>query len=436
MIQTPYHAVVNPGNFAATAVTRLAPLAAALALCFAGSTSAATIAVNTDTAAGASGSCTIVAAATSINQASLGPGCTNSGGAFGSNDKIDLSGFASPTTIFFYSGMPMASDSALVLTKAVTLSGKLDSNGKPMVTITRTNEGPLNVRLIDTTSNLTLFGLTLFNGRPAGDGGALRGGSNANLTLINSLVYGNFSGGNGGGIHAQAAVTLTNTTVDDNFASGSGGGVDVAGAQGSVTATGSTISRNMTDGTGNGGGINAQSVSLTNSTISGNTAAGNGGGIHTQNVTLIYCTIAENSLASAGIGAGLSIGPLAASVFSATASVLASNTPGNDIDSDIAQTLVGDHNLAGVYSRNISVPVDTLACDAKLDLLIDNGGPTDTQALGSGSCAVDAGPTAAPGAIPSDQRGNLYERRFGNATDIGAYEKQTNDRIFYNGFES
>ncbi|MEO5625791.1 MAG: choice-of-anchor Q domain-containing protein [Dokdonella sp.] len=436
MIQTPQHAVVSPDNPTATSVTRLIPIAAALALSFAGPTLAATIAVNTATAAGASGSCTIVAAATSINQASLVAGCTNSGGAFGSGDKIDLSGFALPTTIVFLTGMPMANDSALVLTKPATLHGKLDSNGKPMVTITRTNEGPLNVRLIDTTANLTLFGLTLFNGRPAGDGGALRGGSNANLTLINSLVYGNFSGGNGGGIHAQAAVTLTNTSVDDNFASGSGGGVNVAGTQGSVTATGSTISRNTSDGTGNGGGINAKTVTLTNSTISGNTSASNGGGIYAQNATLAYCTIAENTLSGVGLGAGLAVGPLPASAFTATATVLTDNAPGNDIDSAVDQTLGGGHNLASIYSRNISVPADTVACDAKLDLLADNGGPTETQALAPGSCAIDAGPTSAPGAIPSDQRGNLFERRFGSATDIGAYESQTNDRIFYSGFES
>ncbi|MEO7323251.1 MAG: choice-of-anchor Q domain-containing protein [Dokdonella sp.] len=429
-------AVVVPTNPGATAVARLSPLAAALALCFAASASAATIAVNTNTAAGASGSCTIVAAATSINQASLVPGCTNSGGAFGSGDKIDLSGFASPTTIFFFAGMPMANDSALVLTKPVTISGKLDSNGKPTVTITRTNEGPLNVRLIDTTANLTLFGLTLFNGRPAGDGGALRAGANANLTLMNSLIYGNFAGGNGGGVHAQAAVTLTNTSIDDNFASGSGGGVNVAGAQGSVTATGSTISRNVTDGTGNGGGINAHTVSLTNSTISGNTAASNGGGIYAQNATLAYCTIAENTLTGVGLGAGLAVGPLPATAFTATASLLSANAPGNDIDSAVDQTLGGDHNLASIYSRNITVPADTLACDAKLDLLMDNGGPTETQALAPGSCAIDAGPTSAPGAIPSDQRGNMYERHFGSATDIGAFETQTNDRIFYNGFDS
>ncbi|MEO6690614.1 MAG: choice-of-anchor Q domain-containing protein [Dokdonella sp.] len=435
MIETPQHAVVSPANPTPTSVTRLMPLAAALALCFAGPTSAATIAVNTDTAAGASGSCTIVAAVTSINQASLVPGCSNSGGTFGNNDKIDLSGFSVPTTIFFLTGMPMASDSALVLTKPMTLSGKLDGNGKPMVTITRTNEGPLNVRLIDTTANLTLHGLTLFNGRPPGDGGALRAGVNANLALINSLIYGNFAGGNGGGIHAQAAVALTNSSVDENFAGAAGGGIDVAGAQGSVTATGSTISRNASGGSGNGGGINAGTVSLTNSTVSGNTAAGNGGGIYAQNATLVYCTIAENTLAGVGLGAGIGIGPAAASAFTATAIVASGNAPGNDIDSAVPQTLGGDHNLVGVYSRNISVPADTVACDAKLDLLLDNGGPTETQALGSGSCAIDAGPISA-GSLPSDQRGNAYERRFGNATDIGAYETQSNDRIFYNGFES
>jgi predicted outer membrane repeat protein len=427
---------------------------------FTGSAHAATILVNTATAANAPGSCTVVDAATSINQASLVGSCTNSGGAFGSNDKIDLSGFSSATAIVFQVGMPMTATSALALTKPVTISGNLDSSGKPLVAITRANQ-PLNVRLIDTTANLTLSGIQLSNGHPTTDGGGIRAGVNVNLTLVNSTLSSNTAGGSGGGIKAQAMVTLINSSIDSNSAVGSGGGIeaqatvtlinssidsnsavgpgggiDVAGAQGLVTATGSTISSNSAT-TSSGGGINANAVSLTDSTVSGNSAGTDGGGIYTQNATLNFCTISENFVLSSGIGGGLAIGSQAAPTLTVTATIIYGNIQGDDIDSSIARTFAGNHNLVGVVSHNINVPADTLGCDPNLDLLADNGGPTLTYALSVTSCAIDAGPVFPPGTIPSDQRGSHYARRVGNATDIGAYEvtpTPTNDRIFYDGF--
>jgi predicted outer membrane repeat protein len=427
------------GKCPASLVCRFAPLAAAVAMNFAGSASAATIVVNDASAAGGiPASCTLVDAATSINQASLVGSCTNSGGAFGTNDTIDLSTFSSPTTITFKAATVMTPTSALALTKPLSISGNLDASGKPLVTITRTNEGALPVRLIDTTANLTLHGLRVFNGRPAGNGGAIQAGVNANLTLINSTVSFSVAGGSGsgGGIEAQSAVTLINSTVYGNTAAGAGGGINVAGAPGSVTATGSTISGNTTSG-GSGGGINATSVSLTNSTVSGNSAQVDGGGIYTQNAALNFCTIAENFVLASGLGGGLAIGSQPSPTLTAVATLIYDNTPGDDVDSSVARTFAGDHSLVGVFSHNISLPPDTLGCDPKLDLLADNGGPTQTQALAVGSCAIDAGPTYPPGTIPSDQRGNQYARRVGSATDIGAYEAflvATNDRIFYDGF--
>jgi hypothetical protein len=67
--------------------------------------------------------------------------------------------------------------------------------------------------------------------------------------------------------------------------------------------------------------------------------------------------------------------------------------------------------------------------------LADNGGPTWTMALASGSPAIDTG--ANPLALDTDQRGEGYVRVFGAAADIGAYETQpVRDVIFVNGFEN
>jgi len=74
----------------------------------------------------------------------------------------------------------------------------------------------------------------------------------------------------------------------------------------------------------------------------------------------------------------------------------------------LVNTLIASNNPAG----NDSFP------DPKLGPLADNGGPTLTMALLSGSPAIDAGDTTA--APTTDQRG--FPRPAGAAPDIGAYE--------------
>src|SRR5207253_11277878 len=56
--------------------------------------------------------------------------------------------------------------------------------------------------------------------------------------------------------------------------------------------------------------------------------------------------------------------------------------------------------------------------------LTNNGGPTQTHALGAGSAAVDAGSN--PAGLASDQRGTLFPRVQGAAADIGAFERSNN----------
>ena len=68
-------------------------------------------------------------------------------------------------------------------------------------------------------------------------------------------------------------------------------------------------------------------------------------------------------------------------------------------------------NLSGTLTGNI------LNQDPKLGPLAGNGGPTQTQALLTGSPAIDAADSAAPA---TDQRG--VSRPQGPASDIGAFE--------------
>lgn len=64
--------------------------------------------------------------------------------------------------------------------------------------------------------------------------------------------------------------------------------------------------------------------------------------------------------------------------------------------------------------------------------LQDNGGPTQTMILVTGSVAIDAGSNPAPSTY--DQRGPGFPRVSGFAVDIGAVEFH-GERIFANRFE-
>lgn len=66
------------------------------------------------------------------------------------------------------------------------------------------------------------------------------------------------------------------------------------------------------------------------------------------------------------------------------------------------------------------VPADTISFDPQLGPLANNGGPTPTHALSSGSSAADMGNNAA--GLDYDQRGQGFPRVKGAHADIGAYE--------------
>jgi hypothetical protein len=83
----------------------------------------------------------------------------------------------------------------------------------------------------------------------------------------------------------------------------------------------------------------------------------------------------------------------------------------------------------------VTVPSGTLTADPELQPLADNGGPTATHAILTGTPAVDTGSN--PGDLAYDQRGCPNARVAGAAADIGAFELQVGliDRVFRDGFD-
>ena len=202
------------------------------------------------------------------------------------------------------------------------------------------------------------------------------------MTLTRSTVSGNSGmGANsnlGGGIFAGGPVTLTESTVSGNSASNAVGGIQAIGA---VTLTRSTVSGNTTGGSI--GGINAGTVTLIQSTVSGNRATtGNGGGISTGGVTITQSTVTNNH--ASGMGGGVFQFNLDFNVPSfITDSIVAGNTAGGggpDFVKDPQSTLTVNYSLIGTGIAPTAGGNNVVTNNPQLAPLNNNGGPTPTHA--------------------------------------------------------
>lgn len=129
--------------------------------------------------------------------------------------------------------------------------------------------------------------------------------ASASLVVTGVTIQGGSTTEAGGGIKTQGALTLTNSTVTGNTSSSDGGGI-LAQSTG-LTIAGSTISNNTA---ARGGGMeyqssSSQTLSITQTTVSGNTATDFGGGIYVDGVgdgTISESVISDNTASSAASG--------------------------------------------------------------------------------------------------------------------------------------
>jgi hypothetical protein len=270
-----------------------------------------------------------------------------------------------------------------------------------------------------------------------------------NVTLIGSTLSGcrnaTTSRGFGGGVYACGDLLMKYSSIRDNendeAEAALGGGIYV---RGDTTIFRSTISGNSA---GAGGGIalandsGGHSASIVESTVSGNVARAAGGILAMVPLTLGNSTVAFNA---ANVGNSTPIGyswsggvAVRASPVTMTSTIVSNNLvhhsggidePG-DIGGDIPIDVGGAANL--VMESAQRMPPDTIFADPLLAPLADNGGPTETHALGSGSPAIDVGED---GGWDTDQRGPGFPRVQNARADIGAYEVDP-DLIFRNGFD-
>jgi hypothetical protein len=105
-----------------------------------------------------------------------------------------------------------------------------------------------------------------------------------------------------------------------------------------------------------------------------------------------------------------------------TGTIVANSSTGSNCAGTISESF--GHNLDSANSCKFTAVGDLTKTDPNLGSLADNGGPTQTMALLSGSPATDAGGTTATGCPAVDQRGVARpdESADAGACDIGAYE--------------
>jgi hypothetical protein len=292
-------------------------------------------------------------------------------------------------------------------------AGGID-NWRGMVTVTHTTFSDNSASGIrNSWGAMTVRNSTFSGNRGDCDGGGILnyGGK---LAVSSSTFSENSAsdGCAGGGIfnYDFGTVTVDHSTFAGNSAAGGGA---IGNWRGMMTVTNSTFSRNSAS---NGGAISndpESTLTVSNSTFSGNSANSSGGGIFNYvfgTATVSNSTLSGNSAAAGG-------GTYNAGGMLTLKNTIVANSPsGGNCYGPITD---GGGNLS---YPDITCP--GINADPLLGPLQDNGGPTETMALGEGSAALDAADDAICAAPPVnnlDQRG--VTRPQGTQCDIGAVEQ-------------
>lgn len=318
----------------------------------------------------------------------------------------------------------------------LTISGGRATQGRDFYGGGINNLGALVVNNSTITGNTAVLSGGISNGgRDSTLGGNV---TSATLSLNNSTISNNTSTSSGGAIGNVGTAAINNSTVSGNSGGTNGGAV--ANESGTLTITNSLLTNNSAFSSGAGGGIsNFGSLTVINSTLSGN-SGGRGGGISNRGTATVFnSTLSGNSSINGFSGGGGGI--FNDGTLNLSNSIVAGNTSANPDRKEIwSESFVtsGGYNLLGDSSKTTaqafvnfsplasdilatsdSLPAAALA--SILAFLANNGGATQTFALVAGSLAINAGSNALiPAGVTTDQRG--FARIVGGTVDIGAFE--------------
>jgi hypothetical protein len=253
------------------------------------------------------------------------------------------------------------------------------------------------------------------------------------LTIVNGVANAGIFGV-GGGIDNLGSLSLSQCTVTRNTASNSGGGIFNSG---SLVLSFDTFNNNNADSAGSaGGGIdntNTGTMNITNCTIASNQATSDGGGIFNTGVARIAnCTVANNAVPGKGFlggeGGGILTNGGGNQLFLLNTIVFNPNSGAsnfNDVAGTIAQAQGDLFGSSVTIAGGGDLGGNQQGVDPLLGPLENNGG-TQTMALQPGSPAIGAGAaTSQIARLSVPATDQRAYLRQTNSVDIGAFQTQT-----------
>jgi predicted outer membrane repeat protein len=357
----------------------------------------------------------------------------------GKTSEVDLGANTGDATLHYYlrraGGALALGAAANVVEIDTTLSGSENANSGGLGGSTGGESGA-------TSYSLALNDVVVEDSSAEGDGGGLY--IAAPTMATNIVVRNNTSITNGGAIYNEADTSVQDSTFSGNSAEG-GGGMFLTGSN-TVNIAGTTFTANRAIGGGAISGRSGVTVNVLNSTISGNLGEDVGAGFYANGPSsLAFVTIANN-IAGAdapAAGAGVNTFPSGSVEVTLENVLLANNKKGWDPLTDpngppdpsilpsancgytggctSAAIVSAGHNLSSDTSctAQLNDTSDINNVDPMIGALADNGGPTRTHALLTGSPALGKG--AAITGVTVDQRGTTRD----TPPDIGAFELPT-----------
>ena len=312
------------------------------------------------------------------------------------------------TIDFAVTGTITLTTDELLVDKSITISGPGSDN--------LTVDGNHASRVFHVSSGVTatVAGLSITNGGEVpGAGGGIYN-DHSTLAIDHCTVSGNH-GSVGGGVYndgysGTATLTVTNSTFSGNsvaapYSVGSGGGIYNNGSYGSATLT------------------------VANSTFSGNSAGvadyGWGGAIYNDGYSGSATLMVNNSTFS-GNSAGYHGGGIYnhGGMVTIRHTILNAGAWGENLSNAYGSVSSLGYNLSSDNGGGfLTATGDQINTDPMLGPLQDNGGSTFTHELLSGSPAINAGDPSFTPPPDYDQRGPGFPRVVNGRIDIGAFEE-------------
>ncbi len=215
---------------------------------------------------------------------------------------------------------------------------------------------------------------------------------------------------------AGISLAIEDSAITDNHGAGSA----VVAVTGTMTITNTSIGGNSAPSWSGGIGFLGTSLTIDDSTITGNSASSSAsaaGGLYAGRgqVTIHNSIIAGNSHTPNSAKPVKHDIEAAGAVLSGSYNLIGDPASAGGMSDGVSGNIVGKDDGAG---GRMLLPIAEV-----LNPLAENGGQTPTYSLASHSPAINAGSDALiPLGISTDQRGPGYARSIGSAVDMGAFE--------------